>query len=65
MVYLDQPLFMLGHGVEDPADGIHGELVPVSDDERTDCAIEHLGCDTRVARTRVESVRYPYPFRED
>jgi len=25
MVHLDQPLFLLGHGVEDPADGIHGD----------------------------------------
>ncbi len=24
MEHLDQPLFLLGHGVEDPADGIHG-----------------------------------------
>ena len=23
--HLDQPLFLLGHGVEDPADGIHGD----------------------------------------
>jgi hypothetical protein len=72
MEHLDQPLFMLGYCVEDPADGIHGELiveggelVSVSDVERTDCAIEHLGCDTRVARTRVESVRYPNSFREN
>ena len=25
MQHLDQPLFLLGHGVEDPADGIHGD----------------------------------------
>jgi hypothetical protein len=25
MDHLDQPLFLLGHGVEDPADGIHGD----------------------------------------
>ena len=25
MEHLDQPLFLLGHGVEDPADGIHGD----------------------------------------
>jgi hypothetical protein len=25
MEALDQPLFLLGHGVEDPADGIHGD----------------------------------------
>jgi hypothetical protein len=25
MAHLDQPLFLLGHGVEDPADGIHGD----------------------------------------
>jgi len=25
MVHLDQPLFLLGHGVENPADGIHGD----------------------------------------
>ena len=23
--HLDQPMFLLGHGVEDPADGIHGD----------------------------------------
>jgi len=25
MEHLDQPMFLLGHGVEDPADGIHGD----------------------------------------
>lgn len=25
MTHLDQPLFLLGHGVEDPRDGIHGD----------------------------------------
>jgi len=25
MEHLDQPLFLLGHGVENPADGIHGD----------------------------------------
>jgi len=25
MTHLDQPLFLLGHGVENPADGIHGD----------------------------------------
>jgi hypothetical protein len=25
MQHLDQPLFLLGHGVEDPADGVHGD----------------------------------------
>jgi hypothetical protein len=25
MEHLDQPLFLLGHGVEDPTDGIHGD----------------------------------------
>ncbi|MXR43003.1 hypothetical protein GRX01_16855 [Halobaculum sp. WSA2] len=25
MKHLDQPLFLLGHGVENPADGIHGD----------------------------------------
>ena len=25
MAHLDQPLFLLGHGVENPADGIHGD----------------------------------------
>ncbi|GAA0682064.1 hypothetical protein GCM10009020_34010 [Natronoarchaeum mannanilyticum] len=25
MGHLDQPLFLLGHGVENPADGIHGD----------------------------------------
>jgi hypothetical protein len=25
MEHLDQPVFLLGHGVEDPADGIHGD----------------------------------------
>ncbi|WP_248895425.1 hypothetical protein [Haloplanus halobius] len=25
MEHLDQPLYLLGHGVEDPADGIHGD----------------------------------------
>jgi len=25
MEHLDQPLFLLGHGIEDPADGIHGD----------------------------------------
>ncbi|GKZ15372.1 hypothetical protein [Haladaptatus sp. T7] len=61
-------------GDEDPADGIHGELAVeggelelVSDVERTDPdrATKLLGCDTHVARTRAESVRYPNSFRED
>lgn len=25
MAHLDQPLFLLGHGIENPADGIHGD----------------------------------------
>jgi hypothetical protein len=25
MEHLDQPMFLLGHGVENPADGIHGD----------------------------------------
>jgi len=25
MEHLDQPLFLLGHGIEDPTDGIHGD----------------------------------------
>lgn len=33
---------MLDHRVEDPSDGIHGELVPVTDDKPTDWPIETL-----------------------
>ena len=65
MVHLDQPLFMFDLRGEDPSDGIHGELVPVCDDEPTDCPIENLGCDTRTVWSRVGLVLYLYPFVED
>jgi len=29
MEHLDQPLFLLGHGVENPADGIHGDCLSI------------------------------------
>lgn len=64
MTHLDQPVFTLAHDVEDPADGIHGELVQVMA-MSAPTALSTTLCDMRVARTRVESVRYPYPFRED